>query len=143
MADEAELWFPEGYGQETADLICEKLADGQSLRSICREEGMPHTATVCRWLARNAPFSEQYARARELQADALFDDCLALSDKEHPKSADDVQERKLQIETRKWMAGKLKGKYSEKTVHEHGGIDGAPIKFGGLELTIVDPKAPA
>ena len=130
-------WFPEGYGQETADSICELLADGISLREICKRDGMPSTSTVCKWLARNNAFAEQYARARELQADALFDDCLALADKEHLKAADDVQERKLQIDTRKWMAGKLKGKYSDKVKHI-GGDDGDPaIAFTGFDLRFI------
>lgn len=108
-------WFPEGYGQDTADAICEMLADGKSLRAICREQGMPSTSTVCKWLGRNADFAEQYARARELQADALFDDCLDIADK-GPTALDDAADRRLQIDTRKWMAGKLKGKYSDKTL---------------------------
>lgn len=101
------------FTQEIADAICDRLADGESLRSICRDETMPSTSTVCKWLDRVEGFAEQYARARELQADALFDDCLAISDKAKG-DFEDVQERRLAIETRKWMAGKLKGKYSDK-----------------------------
>lgn len=113
MALTNEPWFPEGYGQDTVDLICERLADGESLRKICRDPDMPSTSTVCKWLARNSDFAEQYARARELQADALFDDCLDIADK-GLLALDDAADRRLQIETRKWMAGKLKGKYSDK-----------------------------
>lgn len=133
-------WSPEGYGDETADSICEMLADGKSLRAICRQEGMPSTSTVCKWLARSPEFAEQYARARELQADALFDDCLDIADK-GKLALDDAADRRLQIETRKWMAGKLKGKYSEKLKHVGGDDGDAPIQFSGLELTIVDPEA--
>jgi hypothetical protein len=134
MSDE-EPWFPEGYGQETADTICEMLADGKSLRALCKLEGMPTTSTVCKWLGKNSEFAEQYARARELQADALFDDCLALADNEHDKAASDAQERRLQIDTRKWMAGKLKGKYSDKVKHVGGDDDDAPIRFTGWDIS--------
>jgi hypothetical protein len=130
-------WFPEGYGQETADAICEALADGVSLRSICKQGGMPSTSTVCKWLGRNQAFAEQYARAREMQADALFDDCLSLADKEHEKALADPQERRLQIETRKWMAGKLKGKYSDKVKHVGGDEGDEPIKFAGFDVRFV------
>jgi hypothetical protein len=132
-----EAWFPEGYGQETADLICEMLADGKSLRAICRDDDMPSTSTVCKWLALNETFAEQYARARELQADALFDDCLALADNEHDKAATDAQERRLQIDTRKWMAGKLKGKYSDKVKHVGGDEGDNPIAFTGFDVKFV------
>lgn len=155
MTDEA--WFPEGYGHETADAICEMIADGQSLRAICKSEEMPSTSTVCKWLGKNTEFAEQYARAREAQADTLFDEILDIADDASNDwmerngeenegwqlNGEHIQRSRLRIDARKWMAGKLKGKYSEKTVHEHGGIDGAPIQFGGLELTIVDPKAQA
>jgi hypothetical protein len=136
MSDE-EPWFPEGYGQDTADAICEKLADGISLRAICKLDGMPPTSTVCKWLSKNPAFVEQYARARELQADALFDDCLALADNEHDKSAKDANERRLQIDTRKWMAGKLKGKYSDKVKHVGGDEGDNPIAFSGFDVRFV------
>jgi len=129
MSDtEAQGWFPEGYGQDTADAICERLADGESLRSICRDEQMPSTSTVCKWLSKNAAFAEQYTRARELQADALFDDILEIADDGRNdwmeregegnegwrENGEALRRSHLRIEARKWMAGKLKGKYSDK-----------------------------
>lgn len=145
MSDEAEPWFPEGYGQETADIICERIADGESLRSICRDDEMPNKATVFRWLTRNQPFSDQYARARETQADTLFDDMLEIADghgeriDEDGKTllASDVQRDRLAVETRKWMAGKLKGKYSDKVKHIGGDDGDAPIAFSGFDIKFV------
>jgi hypothetical protein len=140
-----EAWFPEGYGQETADTICERLADGESLRAICRDDDMPNKATVFRWLARNADFSDQYARARETQADSLFDDMLEIADghgervDEDGKTllATDVQRDRLAVETRKWMAGKLKGKYSDKVKHVGGDEGDNPIAFTGFDIKFV------
>jgi hypothetical protein len=128
---------PSDFTQELADAICEKLIDGESLRAICRADEFPSTSTVCRWLITNDAFREQYAGARELQADALFDDCLALADKEHLKAAADPQERRLQIETRKWMAGKLKGKYSDNVKHVGGDDGDSPIAFTGFDIRFV------
>ncbi|WP_200952406.1 transposase [Mesorhizobium sp. Root552] len=121
---------PSDYSEELADIICERLADGESLRSICRDEGMPHASTVCRWLASDdrTAFREQYARARELQADALFDEALEIADtpvegvtyKETEKGTyvtrgDMIEHRRLRVDTRKWMVGKLAPKkYGEK-----------------------------
>ena len=128
MSEIAAGWYPEGYGQETADLICERLADGESLRKICRDEDMPTTSTVCKWLGRNADFAEQYARARELQADSLFDDILDIADK-GALALEGADDRRIQIDARKWMAGKLKGKYSDKVKHVGGDDGDAPIQF--------------
>ena len=61
-------------------MICERIADSKSLRSICSEDEMPNKAIVFRWLKAHEDFSDQYARAREAQADSLFDDVLSIAD---------------------------------------------------------------
>lgn len=71
---------PSTFTEEVAGLICERLADGESLRSICSQEGMPSKSMVFRWLAANEAFRDQYARAREAQADTLFDEILDIAD---------------------------------------------------------------
>jgi len=110
---------PTDYSQEIADQICERIADGESLRKICAEDDMPNKATVFRWLAAHEAFSDQYAHARDSQADTLFDDVLAIADQYDTLSEalnpDLIQRAKLRIDARKWMAGKLRPKkYGEK-----------------------------
>ena len=41
---------------------------------------MPGASTVFRWLAENAEFREQYAHAREQQADTLADEIISIAD---------------------------------------------------------------
>lgn len=121
---------PSSFSDDLAETICERLANAESLRKICLSDDMPSQTTVFRWLAddRYGAFREQYARAREAQADALFDECLDIADdgtndwmadKEEDDgfryNGDAVQRAKLRIETRRWMAGKLRPKkYGEK-----------------------------
>lgn len=116
---------PSDFSEATADAICAGLADGRSLRKICLDEGMPSQTTVFRWLAdeRYATFREQYVRAREAQADALFDECLDIADdgsndymgEDDTYNGDAVARSRLRIDTRKWMAGKLRPKvYGDK-----------------------------
>lgn len=129
---------PSSFTQETADAICERLIEGESLRAICADENMPNAATVCRWLANNEPFREQYARAREAQADTLTDEMLDIADdgrndwveKKNAEgdvtgveyNGDAVQRSRLRIDTRKWYASKLAPKkYGEKIDLNHGG----------------------
>lgn len=121
---------PSDYSQELADLICEALAEGHSLRSICASDDFPNKGTVFRWLAANKEFSDQYARAREAQADCLFDDILAIADdgsndtyvddEGNRRTEHDVIARsRLRVDARKWMAGKLRPKvYGEKVQTE-------------------------
>lgn len=120
---------PSKYSVKLADAICERLADGESLRAICATKSMPNRATVFRWLASNAEFRDQYAHAREAQADTLADEILDLADasrigvKTTKKANGDtetvkgdmVERSRLQIDARKWLASKLKPKvYSER-----------------------------
>lgn len=119
------------FTKETGDVICERISNGESLRAICDDEGMPDKATVFRWLSSNADFCDQYARAREAQADAIFDDILTIADDGQNdwmekkdaegenigwrENGEAIRRSQLRIEARKWMAGKLKPKkYGEK-----------------------------
>ena len=46
--------------------ICERLAVGESVRSICRSEDMPTDCAVFRWLATDVAFQKQYLQAKEV-----------------------------------------------------------------------------
>ena len=74
------LGRPTIFSQELADEICERLADGESLKGICASPEMPNRSTVFRWLASNKDFCDTYARAREAQADVLADEILVIAD---------------------------------------------------------------
>src|ERR1700742_3321372 len=125
---------PSRFTEEIADAICERLADGESLRTICLSDEMPHKATVFRWLGddRYASFRDQYARAREAQGDAYADEIIDIADdgsNDWMESREDgdatgwkingehIQRSRVRIDSRKWLAGKLKPKvYGDKTL---------------------------
>lgn len=152
---------PSSFTQEKADLICERLIEGESLRGICQGDDMPSKSAVCRWLADSATFRDQYARAREAQADALFDEILDIADEKcttvradkHGSKDDDgdgntevvfdataVARNRLRVDARKWMAGKLRPKvYGDKTTTELTGENGGPVQVQQITRTIVDP----
>lgn len=145
---------PSSFTQEKADYICQELAEGRSLRKICEEDGMPSAGTVCRWLAENEQFQKQYARAREAQADVLFEEILDISDESntttkvigHGEDAEEVivydsvavQRNRLRVDARKWMAGKLRPKkYGEKL--ELSGDAENPLRIETIKRVIIDP----
>lgn len=66
------------YTEEIADEICRRLANGEFLRVICREEGMPHWNTVHDWKQANPEFAGRVARAREVGFDAIAEDSMVL-----------------------------------------------------------------
>ena len=101
---------PSSYTKEIATIICDRIADGEGLRAICADETMPSKPTVFRWLEANTQFRDQYARAREDQADTYADDMVHIADTES-----DPQKARVRIDARKWHASKLKPKkYGEK-----------------------------
>lgn len=118
--------------EEELSIICDKLASGQSLRAICRELGKPES-TVRYWLRESGDAFPQYVRARELQADCYFDQVIEIAD-DTTKTPDD---RRIAIDARKWAAGKLNGKYSDKVKHVGGDDGDAPIKFTGFDVTFL------
>jgi hypothetical protein len=145
---------PSDYSEEIADAICERMVCGtdekpESLRSICRADGMPSLGTVMRWLAKHPEFRLQYASAREAQSEVHQEELLEISD----NCADDVQillgdeeqtelgrinhsaiaRAKLQIDTRKWVMSKMQPKkYGDKLSAELSGPNGAPIQTASV-----------
>lgn len=120
------------FSQDIFDRICERIAEGESLREICQAKDMPARVNVIRWLEKDEALRNQYARARELQADHEFDEIKAIADL---ASAEDVQVARLRVDARKWRAGKLRPKvYGDKVDVEHGGT----VKLEGVKMTFVD-----
>lgn len=139
---------PSIYTPELAAEICARMAKGESLRGICESEHMPGDATVRGWALDDVNgFSAQYARARELQAHALVDEIMEISDdgtndwmarrSEAEKGAgvmtgwvvngEHVNRSRLRVDSRKWFASKVLPKiYGEKV--QVGGDPDAPIK---------------
>ena len=118
--------------QTQIDMICAKLAEGQSLRAICREMGKSES-TVRHWIRGDDAIAAQYTRARELQADSYFDAVIDISD-DATLSADD---RRIKIDARKWAAGKLNGKYSDKMKHVGGDDGDNPIAVSGFDIKFI------
>jgi hypothetical protein len=143
---------PSIFSQELADTICERLADGESLRRICEDETMPAKSTVFRWLAADKSFQDQYTRAREVQADSWADDILDISDDgandtytdgdgNERTNQDVIARSRLRVDTRKWLMARMAPKkYGDKITQEVTGSDGGPVQVQKIERVIVGPK---
>lgn len=125
---------------QQAETICERLAGGESLRAIVRSGGFPPLSTTYAALERD--HSEQYARARLLQAESYADEVQEVAHQEpgtyitmdefgntiQRVDNGEVAHRKLLIDTLKWTAAHLRPKtWGDKVTQEHTGADGAPI----------------
>lgn len=124
------------YSQQIADAICELIIDGKSIRAICSAEGMPSKSTVFKWLSINKDFADQYARAKEAQAEQFAEELMEIADDisndvtgelEFPNGVA-VQRAKLRVDTRKWIASKLlPKKYGDKLDMNHTGTIGVQL----------------
>jgi len=117
---------PSLFKPETVAEILKRISNGESLRKITRDDHMPHIDTVYLWLLKHPEFSDQYARAREEQAETLADEIIALADEDPIQVVDDkgiarvdsawVTWQKNRVDARKWVASKLKPKkYGDRT----------------------------
>lgn len=71
---------PEEYSLETAEIICNRLIEGEPLCKICDDPDMPVRATVYAWLDKHPEFLNIYTRARDLQAETYFDQATRIAD---------------------------------------------------------------
>lgn len=128
---------PALYSQELAERLCGELATGVSMKTACLPDDMPSRSTVFGWMSKHPEFLDMYTRAKAEAADALVEEMIDISDdgtndwmEIHDKEGDcigyringeHVQRSRLRVETRKWIAAKLKPKkYGEKVDVSHG-----------------------
>jgi hypothetical protein len=60
--------------------IIEWISHGKTLRDYCRIEGNPAWRTVYDWLEKDESFAARFARARDMGADAIAEECLEIID---------------------------------------------------------------
>ena len=80
---------PTKYSLELVATILTRIAEGESLRQITMEPGMPSHASVYLWLLQYPEFSEQYAKARNDQAETFADEIIAIADEPPAEVTDD------------------------------------------------------
>lgn len=117
--------------------ICAKLAEGKSTRLVCTEVGISQRV-LWNWLANDEEFMRQYARAKEIGAELLFEEMLDIADdgsndwmERNDKdnagyqfNGEHVNRSRLRVDARKWYLSKLvPKKYGERLINEHQGGD--------------------
>lgn len=131
------------YETWIGETVCEALAEGHSLLSICEAMGIPY-ATARGWETEgNAGAVPEHvansARARAIGCHALAEQALEIADtpelgeevtikpdgSEEVKRGDMIQHRRLKIDTRLRLIGKwLPHVYGDKQQIEHSGTVG-------------------
>ena len=139
---------------EVISAILALVDDGKSLRSACKEIDFERK-TFESWIAADPELSSQYERARSNRAEKIFEEMLLIADtpqigtietsKEwgtETKTADMIEHRRLQVDTRKWMLGKMAPKkYGDRVELEHSGEVKTPTQMDLSKLSIEELRA--
>lgn len=141
----AKVGRPTKYSPALASKICAHIAEGKSMRKISKLAGMPTTAAMFKWMGEFPEFMEQYDRAKQEQAEHFAEEIVEIADDgvmteliidgvpvvdpdtgepyKIPTSVG-VQHARLRVDSRKWIASKLRPKrYGEKVTTEHQALD--------------------
>lgn len=114
---------PADYNEEIAERLCRAIAtSSDGLRVICaRNPKFPSRTTIYKWIAENPNFANRYARAKQFQAQAIFDEIITIADqtrmgtvtkidsrgKRERRIGDMTDRARLQVDARKWCLSKL------------------------------------
>ena len=110
------------YTHQIADTICSRMSEGESLRAICRDPGMPSEGTVRGWAVRDLDgFGERYRAARQMLLEFWSDEIVAIAD----DGELDPRDRQIRTAVRQWLMSKL-----------------APRRYGDKLQLAGDPESP-
>jgi len=111
------------FSQIVADIICQKIIEGDSMTKICEDPNFPSVSIVAKWKKMNDDFATQVRASYQSRADHYHD--KVLSEAEKTKTKDDAPAQKVKIDAYKWAAEK-----------------GNPEQYGNRTKLIGDPNAP-
>ena len=139
------------YTAEMGIRICDEIAGGKSVRSICEEDWAPGRRTIFVWLREQPEFKALYdiavnerceAYAEEIVAisDDGTNDWMATNDPENPGyrfNGESFQRSRLRVDTRKWIVAKMIPKrYGDKLAV--GGAEDLPPLQTVTRIELVD-----
>ena len=142
------------YTQDIGDTICERLAEGESLRTICKPADMPSMKSVLRWLAKFPEFRIQYLEACEAREAHLFEEMREIADDgsrdwiDKPDGQggttravdhEHINRSKLRVDTIKWQLARMNPKkYGDRQIAELVGDGGGPVVVSAESASPLD-----
>lgn len=127
---------PSSYSESVASEICMRIAEGESLLAICKDDHLPSRTTVHEWIVDNKNgFADMYARAKAACVDRMAEEIIEIANTPEigvktvskatgmeTTEGDMVEHRRLKIDARKWYLSKVAPKkYGDKLDLNHTG----------------------
>jgi len=120
---------------EHCEEICAKLAEGQTLKEIFRDETLPDNSRFFRWLlkAENEVARNMYQAARESSGLVHGDRVVELANKVE-QGLIDPNAARVAIDALKWVAGNRASKFYGRKNQEEGAVT------GGIKIEITQSE---
>ena len=121
------------YTRYLADIVCDRMTEGESLRAICRDVGRPSEGAVRGWAVRDVDgFGDRYRAARLLLMDFWADQIVDIAD----DGELDPRDRQIRTGVRQWIMSKVSRSYGERLVHS--GDPESPVRIVHQHLALAD-----
>ncbi|MEK2643885.1 terminase small subunit-like protein [Bdellovibrio sp. BCCA] len=91
------------FSQIIADLICQKIMEGESLSAICKQEGFPSYSVVCRWRNEQPRFKDDLEQAYKDRAEYYLEKVLEIAGAIEPNES--ARKARIKLDAYKWCAG--------------------------------------
>lgn len=101
--------YPTKKTPQMLNKICEQIALGKSLRSICKDKDMPSLKSVVKWLNEDKEFQSKYSVARENRGD-LYGEMINDIALEVLTGKLDWQRARVTIDALKWTSARMSPK---------------------------------
>jgi len=101
--------YPTKKTPQMLNKICEQIALGKSLRSICKDKEMPSLKSVVKWLNEDKDFQDKYSVARENRGD-LYGEMINDIALEVLTGKIDWQRARVTIDALKWTSARMSPK---------------------------------
>lgn len=155
------------YCPEVADLIIERMIEGQSINTICKDKFMPGFCQFYKWMRENPELRDKYEEAKRIQVESLVMD--AVDEASRPRigvqltrkadgsvevyTSDNVNRSRVKVDTIKWYAAKVVPRIygqvdpnadtgNKMIIKVTGGLPDTPVPDGPADVqSIADPES--
>ncbi len=132
---------PSRYSEAIASSICRLVREGEYLKAICAQDGMPSLNTVYRWRQDNQVFARQYAIAREFHAETLADKIRENADGAEGCTMEQIKARQLKFDSYRYLAARYFPRmFGEKLIHTGSDGEGPVAVKLSLDYTLLEPR---
>lgn len=104
---------PSGYSIDTVERVCERIAEGDSLAAVCRQDWAPAVRTFLHWISEHEEAERAYVFALEAKAIWVEEQCqqIAMS----ATDRDSASAARVKLEHFRWIMSKqAPSKYGDR-----------------------------